>query len=76
MPELRKDPIVDRWIVIDSNRLLGPVDFPKENNLPLHKATCQFCPGKEHFTPSEVDALRPVGSLLDSSGWLTRCTLR
>ncbi len=73
MAELRRDPIVGRWVVIDSDNQKGPGDFIKETtNLPGHKDTCQFCPGREHFTPPEVDALRPKTSKADSPGWLVR----
>ncbi len=73
MAELRRDPIVGRWVIIDSDHQKGPGDFIKETaNLPGSKDTCQFCPGKEHFTPPEVDALRPKDSKPDSAGWMVR----
>ncbi|MEM2342054.1 MAG: DUF4921 family protein [Candidatus Bathyarchaeia archaeon] len=49
--ELRKDYILDRWVVIASQRRRRPSDFiychKKERDL----ATCPFCPGNEHLTP-------------------------
>lgn len=53
MNELRKDYLVDRWVIIAAERAKRPNDFktePKENN----KNTCFFCPGKEHQTPPEL----------------------
>ena len=72
MSELRRDPVVGRWVVIDSEHLKGPADFPKEKRTSSQRDICQFCPGREHFTPPEVEALRPPGSKADSSGWLVR----
>ncbi|MBI4309779.1 MAG: galactose-1-phosphate uridylyltransferase [Candidatus Omnitrophica bacterium] len=72
MSEMRRDPIVGRWVVIDVDHPKGPGDFYKENNARHRRATCQFCPGKEHFTPPEVDALRPAGGGPNAPGWLAR----
>ncbi len=71
MSQMRRDPIVGRWVVMDTDHIKGPKDFPKEDNAPFKRSTCQFCPGKEHFTPPEVDALRPAGDA-NSSGWMVR----
>ncbi len=72
MPELRRDPIAGRWVVIDTEHLKGPVDFSKEDNTPRRQATCQFCPGKESFTPPETEAMRPTDSKPDTPGWMVR----
>lgn len=72
MPELRRDPIVGRWVVIDNNHLKGPQDFPKEDNTPTRAAVCPFCPGREWQTPPETDAIRPLPGKADTSGWLVR----
>ncbi len=72
MPELRRDPIVGRWTIIDSEHLKGPSDFPKEDNTPIRQAICPFCPGREHQTPPEVDAVRPRSSPANTPGWLVR----
>ncbi len=72
MPELRRDPIVGRWVVMGSDRLKGPKDFPQEDNTPTRSAVCPFCPGREAQTPPETDAVRPVGSMPNGPGWLVR----
>lgn len=72
MPELRRDPVVGRWVIIDSEHSKGPLDFPKDNNTPRHHAICPFCPGREHQTPHEADAVRPPKSLPDTPGWQVR----
>jgi len=72
MPELRRDPVVGRWMIIDSDHTKGPLDFPKDDNTPTGHEICPFCPGREYQTPKEVDAVRPVKSLADTPGWLVR----
>ena len=72
MPELRRDPVVGRWVIIDSDHVKGPLDFPQEDNTPARQAICPFCPGREHQTPREVDAVRPLNSPPNTSGWLVR----
>ena len=58
MSQLRRDPIVGRWVVIDSDHPKAPKDFPKEDRTPRHAQVCPFCPGRESRTPPEVDAVR------------------
>jgi len=73
MPELRRDPIVGRWVIISTERARRPSDFastPRVASQP--NAPCVFCPGQESRTPGEVWALRPAGGLPNGSGWLVR----
>jgi len=51
--ELRKDYLLDRWVVIATQRKKRPTDFvkPKEKR---QEGTCAFCPGNEHMTPPAV----------------------
>jgi UDPglucose--hexose-1-phosphate uridylyltransferase len=72
LPELRRDPVVGRWVIIDSDHLKGPADFSKDDNTPTRQEICPFCPGREHQTPKEVDAVRPSKSPADTPGWLVR----
>ncbi|MBF0489137.1 MAG: DUF4931 domain-containing protein [Candidatus Omnitrophica bacterium] len=62
MSQLRRDPIVGRWVVIDNDHPLVPKDFSKEDHSLHQKATCPFCPGRENRTPPEVDAIRLNGA--------------
>ena len=61
MAQLRRDPIVGRWVVIDSDHPQAPKDFVQENQTLRQINTCPFCPGRENRTPPEVDAIRPDG---------------
>ncbi len=58
MPELRKDPIVDRWVIIASERAMRPSEYRVDRSLPTDGAVCPFCPGQEDKTPKDVLAYR------------------
>ncbi len=72
MAELRRDPLVGRWVVIDTDNLKGPADFPKDDNSIKRAAICPFCPGREHLTPEEVSAFRPLTSKANAPDWTVR----
>ncbi len=71
MPELRKDPIVGRWVIISTDRAKRPTDFSREP-VKMKGGFCPFCPGNESKTPHEVLAYRPNGASSDSQGWTVR----
>jgi len=71
MPELRKDPVVGRWVIISTERGRRPSDFVIESVRPLG-ANCVFCPGNESRTPHEILAGRPPDSAADGPGWSFR----
>ncbi|TAN62358.1 galactose-1-phosphate uridylyltransferase [bacterium] len=71
MPELRKDPIVGRWIIISTDRGKRPSEF--EFSAPAPKSGfCPFCPGNESKTPVEILAYRKNNSGPNTSGWHIR----
>jgi len=71
MPELRKDPVVGRWVIISVERGKRPADFCQ--GAPAKKGGfCAFCKGNEHTTPQEIIAFRPDGSKPNTPGWTTR----
>ncbi len=71
MPELRKDPITGRWVIIATDRAKRPTDFSRDQVTLLGAANCPFCPGHEHKTPPEVLAFRN-GSRPNEPGWSLR----
>ena len=71
MPELRRDPLSHRWVIIATERAMRPSDFKVENPKPA-ASICPFCPGNEHLTPPEITAVRPSGSAANKSGWSLR----
>jgi len=54
MPELRKDPITGRWVIISTDRARRPSDFTRMTVEPSGARFCPFCPGNEDKTPPEV----------------------
>jgi UDPglucose--hexose-1-phosphate uridylyltransferase len=70
MPELRKDPVVGRWVIISTERSRRPTSF-EPAHLPKSSSFCPFCPGNEDKTPPEVYALRPEGKA-NGEGWEVR----
>jgi UDPglucose--hexose-1-phosphate uridylyltransferase len=71
MPELRKDPIVVRWVIISVERGKRPTDFVSASQK-KRGGFCPFDPGNEYTTPSEIMAFRPAGSPPNSPGWTLR----
>lgn len=71
MPELRKDPITGRWVIISIERGKRPTDF--KMRLPAKKAGfCAFCSGNEYTTPPEIMSFRPDDSHPNTPGWTLR----
>ncbi len=71
MPELRKDPITGRWVIISTARQKRPNDFQVVRGIPIGAADCPFCPGHEAMTPPEVLAYRNGGGP-NAPGWDVR----
>ena len=71
MPELRKDPIIGRWVIISTERGKRPYDFKKVEEPAENPAECPFCAGREDSTPPEILALRSQGEP-NSPGWQVR----
>ena len=75
MPELRKDPVIGRWVIISTDRAKRPTDFSRESTKPKG-GFCPFCYGNEGKTPPEILAYRPnpggATPAPDSQGWLVR----
>ena len=71
MPELRKDPIIGRWVIISTERGKRPTDFTSVP--PAKRMTfCPFCVGNESKTPPEIYAIREPGSAENAPGWRVR----
>jgi len=71
LPELRKDPIIGRWVIISTERGKRPTDFQSVTKKRDPKL-CPFCPSNELSTPPEVYAIRQNGSKPNSPGWSLR----
>ncbi|MBX5326755.1 MAG: galactose-1-phosphate uridylyltransferase [Candidatus Bathyarchaeia archaeon] len=79
--ELRRDYLIDRWVVIATQRKRRPTDFVKKQE-PAKSGSCPFCPGNEDKTPPAFLVYLPSGKgkikkAKDSDGvrhkgWLVR----
>jgi UDPglucose--hexose-1-phosphate uridylyltransferase len=72
MPELRKDPITGRWVIISTERQKRPSDFRLEPSVPLGGHVCPFCEGNERYTPHELLSYRRPGGGANGPGWDVR----
>jgi UDPglucose--hexose-1-phosphate uridylyltransferase len=71
MPELRRDELTGRWVLLAPDRAARPHTFPS----PTHGSTetpadCPFCPGHETMTPPE--GYRTGEGRPDTPGWRVR----
>jgi len=67
MPEFRKDPISDRWVIIATERAKRPAHREVSDN-----TQCPFCAGNENMTPPEVLVFRDQGNLFSFPNWTVR----
>jgi len=73
MGELRKDPILGRWVIISTERGKRPDSFlsgrpPADDDINV----CPFCAGREKLTPPETYSLRDPATKADEPGWRIR----
>jgi len=71
MTELRRDPVIGRWVIISTDRGKRPSDFGQEVETGVGKF-CPFCPGNEDKTPSELLAYHDPGREKNAPGWWVR----
>jgi UDPglucose--hexose-1-phosphate uridylyltransferase len=71
MPELRKDPVLGRWVIIATERAKRPSDFDVVRDR-SRGSFCVFCEGHERETPPEVYAVRQEGTTPNAPGWRVR----
>ncbi|MDH5482711.1 MAG: DUF4921 family protein [Candidatus Bathyarchaeota archaeon] len=80
--EVRKDYLLERWVVIATERGRRPTDFAKKEREQAKTSVCPMCPGNEHMTPPAVLAYlksgRSIKKAKDKNGsrhknWLIRC---
>ncbi|OPX22503.1 MAG: hypothetical protein B1H03_04255 [Planctomycetales bacterium 4484_113] len=77
MRELRKDPIISRWVIISSERGRRPKENQREDEDATVVESTEDCPfemGRESSTPPEVYAIRERGTAPDTPGWQVRVT--
>ena len=72
MPELRKDPIIGRWVIIATERAKRPNDFKHSTADITEVQPCPFCEGNETLTPPEIRSVRKTGTEPNKPGWDVR----
>src|SRR5690349_22239644 len=72
LPELRKDPITGRWVIISTERGKRPNDFLRESVVAHEPKNCPFCAGNEGKTPPEVLVYGRNGGGANTAGWKLR----
>ncbi|MDD5560538.1 MAG: galactose-1-phosphate uridylyltransferase [Candidatus Omnitrophica bacterium] len=71
MAELRRDPVVGRWVIVDTDHPNKPGDFQYEQYIPMG-GLCPFCYGNEFMTPPEISCFRDPSTGANSPGWQVR----
>ncbi len=75
MHELRKDPIIGRWVIIAKDRARRPGNFivtdKAVEDISAEKECC-FCEKHEKETPLEISAVRENRSKPNTPGWKLR----
>ena len=71
MPQLRKDPITSRWVIVNVEK---PLTRELATLRPHEKSSraCPFCPGNESMTPPEITVYPRRGGVKSQSGWQVR----
>ncbi len=69
--ELRKDPVVDRWVIIATERSKRP-HADRATTASDRDEPCPFCAGREGETPPEVLAYRDPSTPANTPGWRVR----
>ena len=72
MPQLRKDPVLNQWVIISPERGKRPSDFKQPEALSEDSKNCPFCEGNESLTPPETLAFRTAGTAANTKGWWVR----
>lgn len=70
MPELRRDELSGRWVLLAPGRAARPHTFASFAPDAPGADVCPFCPGNEHLTPPE--AYRTGDGAPDTPGWRVR----
>jgi UDPglucose--hexose-1-phosphate uridylyltransferase len=72
MPELRKDPVMGRWVIVAPERADRPNALVRALPDKDDPASCPFCPGHEAMTPPELLVHRENGGTANGPGWTLR----
>lgn len=71
MSELRKDPIIGRWVIISTERAKRPHELIDKKTA-VEQTPCPFCEGSEASTPPEICSIRKPHTSKNEKGWDVR----
>ncbi len=71
MPELRKDPVIGRWVIIAAERGDRPMDFIQQEQKTI-QGLCPFCPGAEDKTLEPILVFPSTNGGWQNKQWLIR----
>lgn len=71
MSELRRDPIIGRWVIVETANPSHPQEYEYETHV-QRGGNCPFCYGNESMTPFEIDSIRDLHTGPNSPGWQVR----
>lgn len=71
MSELRRDPVIGRWVIIAPERAQRPEQLSLDA-AQRRAGPCVFCPGQEGLDPNEIYAIREPGTSRNGPGWRVR----
>jgi UDPglucose--hexose-1-phosphate uridylyltransferase len=71
MSDLRRDPVMGRWVIIAPERAMRP-DTLAHHTPMVQPAPCVFCGGEEARDPTEIFAIRSNGAGPNTPGWQVR----
>jgi UDPglucose--hexose-1-phosphate uridylyltransferase len=69
MPELRKDYLLDRYVIIATERAKRPQQFMQLAAQKSDKSKCPFCPENEYMLPGVVD------EVIENNQWVVRSVI-
>ena len=72
MSDLRKDPIVGRWVIIAHRAGKASPRLQARGPVARSMGACPFCEGNEDKTPPEILAYRDRGARPNGPGWRVR----
>ena len=74
MSELRRDPLLRRWVIIAPDRRADLITRRLAHAAVVQETPCPFCPGNEHMNPEEIYAVRAERTPQNPQGWAVRIT--
>ena len=72
MPELRKDPVTGRWVIIATERVRAARATSRPALRPAAAGPCVLCAGREHETPPELLRVPRARRAANGPGWRVR----